>query len=57
LNLVYVVRDEASGRGTGVFWCGRCLFGLTPLNAPVPPGGRRVLAGTEDVPNYTLVID
>jgi hypothetical protein len=57
LNLVYVVRDEAAESGLGAFWCGHCLFGLIPLNAPVPPGGPRVLAGTEDIPNYTLVVD
>ena len=57
LNLLYVVLDEASESGSGVFWCSHCLFGLMPFRAVVPPGAPRALSGTEDVPDYTLVVD
>jgi hypothetical protein len=57
LRLIFVVDQLDSESGTAVFWCDACLHGLIPLRAPVAENGRRVLRGTECVPNYTLIIE
>lgn len=57
LRLIYLVPDQDAESGTAVFWCDQCLFGLLPFRAPVPPDGARVLIGTEQVPDYSIVVD
>jgi hypothetical protein len=57
LNLAYVVPEDTADSGTAVFWCAHCLFGLMPFQAPVPLAAAKTLAGTEQIPNYTVVVD
>ncbi|MER5478643.1 hypothetical protein ABT026_16975 [Streptomyces sp. NPDC002734] len=55
LQLIFIVDDMRDGSGMSVFWCNSCLSGLAPNRAPLPPAGRRVLRGSEEVPNFRLV--
>ena len=57
LRLLFVVDSIEAEAGTAVFWCASCLTGLMPLRAPVPHGGVQALRGTEEIPNYELVVD
>ncbi|MDX6237281.1 MAG: hypothetical protein QOG10_2096 [Kribbellaceae bacterium] len=57
LRLIFIVPDQIAESGTAVFWCDHCLFGLMPARALLPSNGERVLAGKEEVPNYSIVAD
>ena len=57
LKLLFIVENARAADGTAVFWCDSCLLGLTPLRAFIAEGGKRILRGSEVIPNYTLVVD
>jgi hypothetical protein len=56
LCLCYLVSDLSATDGKLKFWCNNCLKGLMPTRAKVPARAARILEGTEEFPNYEILV-